>query len=48
MLEETLLVAEQAVHVALQLGRVGALHEAQLTVVDHLPEQENIYIRYCV
>lgn len=44
MLEETLLVAEQAVHVALQLGRVGALHEAQLPIVDHLPAPANIYI----
>lgn len=46
MLEETLLIAEQAMHIALQLGRMGALHEAQLPVVNHLTAWENIYIRF--
>lgn len=44
MLEETLLIAEQAVHIALQLSRVGALHEAQLPIVNHLTAQEDIDI----
>jgi len=37
MLEETLLVTEEAVDIALQLSGMGALHEAQLAVIDHIP-----------
>lgn len=47
MLEETLLVTEEAMNIALLLSRMGALHEAQLAVVDHVPEgwEESISIK---
>lgn len=42
MLEETLLVAEETMDIALQLGGMSALHEPQLSIVDHVPKSECI------
>lgn len=40
MLEETLLVTEETMDIALQLGGMSALHESQLSIVDHVPEKD--------
>lgn len=37
VLEQSLLVGEQAVDVALQLGRVGPQLEAELAFIHHFP-----------